>query len=88
MLTKEQKEKHIAEHRRSPKDNGSAEVQVALLSDRIAALTKHLGAAKKDHSSRTGLMKLVGRRKKLLAYLKKEDAARYEKLIQKLGLRK
>ncbi|MBM3294084.1 MAG: 30S ribosomal protein S15 [Candidatus Aminicenantes bacterium] len=88
MLTKDQKEKLIGEHRRTPQDNGSAEVQVALLSERIASLTKHLAASGKDHSSRTGLMKLVGRRKKLLAYLKKEDVARYEKLIQKLGLRK
>jgi small subunit ribosomal protein S15 len=88
VLTKEKMEQLVAEHHRSPKDNGSVEVQVALLSERIGALTKHLGTAQKDHSSRTGLMKLVGRRKRLLAYLKKEDVARYEKLIQRLGLRK
>jgi small subunit ribosomal protein S15 len=88
VLTKTQKEKLVAEHRRSPKDTGSVEVQVAALSERIAALSKHLASSRKDHSSRTGLMKLVGQRKRLLAYLKKEDLGRYEKLIQKLGLRK
>jgi len=88
VLTKTQKEKIASEHRRSPKDTGSVEVQVAALSERIAALTKHLTASRKDHSSRAGLMKLVGQRKRLLAYLKKEDLGRYEKLIQKLGLRK
>jgi small subunit ribosomal protein S15 len=88
VLTKERKEKLVAAYRRSPNDTGSTEVQVAFLSERINALTKHLGSAKKDHSSRTGLMKLVGQRKRLLAYLKREDSARYETLIQKLGLRK
>jgi len=88
VLMKEKKTKLVTEHRRSPKDTGSAEVQVALLSERIAALTKHLVASKKDHGSRAGLMKLVGQRKRLLAYLKREDSERYEKLIQKLGLRK
>ena len=88
MLTKEKKTKIVTENRRSPIDTGSAEVQVALISERIAALSAHLGTSKKDHSSRTGLMKLVGQRKRLLAYLKREDSSRYEKLIQKLGLRK
>jgi small subunit ribosomal protein S15 len=88
VLTKENKNKLVAENRLHPTDTGSAEVQIALLSERIGSLSKHLGLAKKDHSSRTGLMKLVGQRKRLLVYLKREDLGRYEKLIQKLGLRK
>jgi small subunit ribosomal protein S15 len=88
VLTKETKTKIVVENRRAPQDSGSAEVQIALLSERINALTKHMGAAKKDYSSLTGLMKLVGQRKRLLAYLKREDSGRYAKLIQKLGLRK
>jgi len=88
VLTKEKKTKIVTENRSHPTDTGSAEVQVALLSERIASLTKHMGTSKKDHSSHTGLMKIVSRRKRLLIYLKREDSARYEKLIQKLGLRK
>ncbi len=88
MLLKEKKTKIVVENRVHPTDTGSTEVQVALLSDRIKALTAHMGASKKDHSSRTGLMKIVSQRKRLLIYLKREDSARYEKLIQKLGLRK
>jgi len=88
VLTKEKKTKIVADNRVHPTDSGSVEVQVALLSDRINTLTKHMGAYKKDHSSRTGLMKIVSQRKRLLIYLKREDHARYEKLIQKLGLRK
>lgn len=88
MLTKQQKDNLINENKVHTTDTGSAEVQVALLSERIAQLSRHLTSSKKDHHSRTGLMKLVGQRKRLLAYLKKEDSSRYEKLIQKLGLRK
>ncbi len=88
MLTKEKKTKLVTDNRVHPTDTGSVEVQVALLSERITTLTKHMGAFKKDHNSRTGLMKIVSQRKRLLIYLKKEDQARYEKLIQKLGLRK
>ena len=88
MLTKEKKTKLVTDNRVHPTDTGSVEVQVALLSERISALTKHMGASKKDHSSRTGLMKIVSQRKSLLIYLKREDPKRYEKLIQKLGLRK
>jgi len=87
-LTKEKKTNLVTENRIHPTDTGSVEVQVALLSERINALTKHMSAAKKDHSSRTGLMKIVSQRKRLLIYLKREDPARYEKLIQRLGLRK
>jgi len=88
VLTKEKKTHLVTENRIHPTDTGSVEVQVALLSERINALTKHMSAAKKDHSSRTGLMKIVSQRKRLLIYLKREDPARYEKLIQRLGLRK
>ena len=88
MLSKQQKEKIVGENKVNAKDTGSAEVQVALLSERITQLSRHMTASKKDHHSRTGLMTLVGQRKRLLAYLKKEDVSRYEKLIQKLGLRK
>ena len=88
MLTKEEKTKIIGENRVHPADTGSPEVQIALISERINSLMKHFTSSKKDHHSRTGLMKLVGQRKRLLAYLKKEDQNRYEKLIQKLNLRK
>lgn len=88
MLRKEQKERVISTNRLQSGDTGSAEVQIALLSERINMLTTHLAAARKDFHSRTGLMKLVGQRKRLLAYLKKKDSGRYDKLIQKLGLRK
>ena len=88
MLAKNKKDKLIAENKIHPADTGSAEVQVALLSERIAQLSRHMTAFKNDHHSNMGMMKLVGQRKRLLAYLKKEDSARYEKLIQKLGLRK
>ncbi len=88
VLRKEQKEKIISTNKVHAADTGSAEVQIALLSERITELTRHMTSAKKDFHSRTGLMKLVGQRKRLLAYIKKEDSSRYEKLIQKLGLRK
>jgi small subunit ribosomal protein S15 len=67
-------------------DTGSPEVQVALLSERINFLSGHLNTHKRDFTSRVGLMRLVGRRKRLLAYLKREDPARYEQLIKKLSL--
>lgn len=88
MLAKEKKSTIVGAHKRQPEDTGSAEVQVALLSERITQLSQHLGTSKKDHSSRTGLLKMVGQRKQLLIYLKKEDVHRYEQLIKKLGLRK
>jgi len=88
VLSKEHKTKIMESHRHKPEDTGSPEVQIALLSERIRLLTEHLITHKKDFTSRVGLMKLVGKRKRLLAYLKREDAARYEKLIQKLNLRK
>lgn len=69
-------------------DTGSPEVQVALLTSRIRSLTDHFKAHGKDHHSRQGLFKMIGRRRKLLAYLKRKDADRYQSVIQELGLRK
>jgi len=88
VLTKDKKDKLISENKVHATDTGSAEVQIALLSERITQLSRHMTAFKNDKHSNMGMMKLVGQRKRLLAYLKKEDSGRYEKLIQKLGLRK
>jgi small subunit ribosomal protein S15 len=82
------KQSLIAEHARSTGDTGSAEVQIGLLTRRIADLTEHLKTHKHDHASRRGLLKLVGRRRRLLDYLKREDIERYRDLIAKLGLRR
>jgi small subunit ribosomal protein S15 len=78
----------IEEYRINETDTGSPEVQVALLSKRIAELTEHFGEHKKDHHSRQGLLKMVNKRRKLLDYLKSKDSDRYRELIQKLGLRR
>ena len=78
----------IAEHKRGDADTGSPEVQVALLSKRIAELTEHFGEHKKDHHSRQGLLRMVNKRRKLLDYLKAKDQDRYRELIKKLGLRR
>ncbi|MDJ0750668.1 MAG: 30S ribosomal protein S15 [Woeseiaceae bacterium] len=78
----------IAEHKRGEADTGSPEVQVALLSKRIAELTEHFGEHKKDHHSRQGLLRMVNKRRKLLDYLKAKDQDRYRELIKKLGLRR
>jgi small subunit ribosomal protein S15 len=88
LLSKEQKGKIVADNRVNQDDTGSPEVQIALLSERINFLTGHLISHKRDFTSRVGLMRLVGQRKRLLAYLKREDQSRYERLIQKLNLRK
>jgi len=88
VLSKDERTKIIEEFRTNPKDTGSPEVQVALLTHRINYLSQHFARHKKDFHSRTGLMKLVGQRKRLLAYLKKKDPSRYEKLIKSLNLRK
>jgi len=88
VLSKVEKNRVVSDNRQSAEDTGSPEVQVAMLSERIGLLTSHLNSHKRDFSSRVGLMRLVGRRKRLLAYLKKEDASRYDSLIQKLNLRK
>lgn len=78
----------IAKHRKHASDTGSPEVQVALLSDRINHLTEHLKTHKKDHHSRRGLLMLVGRRRRILDYLKDNDVERYRALIAELGLRR
>ena len=80
--------KIIEEHKRGDSDTGSTEVQVALLSARIAHLTEHFKTHKKDHHSRRGLLQMVNRRRKLLDYLHRKDGARYRELIEKLGLRR
>jgi small subunit ribosomal protein S15 len=86
-LTKDQKTGIIASHRRSETDTGSAEVQVAVMSRRIGDLTDHLKVNPKDHASRRGLLMLVGRRRRMLEYLKRQDIQRYRDLVAKLGLR-
>ena len=88
MLAKEKKQAIIAEYGRTPGDTGSPEVQIALLPARINDLTEHLKVNQKDHHSRRGLLKMVGQRRGLLAYLKKVDIERYRSLIERLGLRK
>lgn len=88
MITKEMKEQIIKDYARTEGDTGSPEVQVALLTARINDLTDHFKANPKDHHSRRGLLKMVGQRRGLLAYLKKNDINRYRALIERLGLRK
>ena len=78
----------IAQYARTPGDTGSPEVQIAVLTERIAELTEHLKNNQKDHHSRRGLLKMVGQRRGLLDYLKKTDIERYRALIEKLGIRK
>ncbi len=88
MISKEKKQEIISAYGRTPNDTGSPEVQVALLTFRINELTEHLKVNKKDHHSRRGLLKMVGQRRNMLAYLKKTDLDAYRKLIERLGLRK
>lgn len=88
MLEKEKVAEIVKEFGRSEGDTGSAEVQVALLTAQINRLTVHMKENKKDYSSNRGLMKMVGHRRSLLAYLKKHDVNRYRAVVQKLGLRK
>jgi small subunit ribosomal protein S15 len=88
MMTTERKAEIIKEYGRTPNDTGSPEVQVALLTERINVLTEHLKENKKDHHSRRGLLKMVGKRRGLLDYLKKNDLEGYRALIAKLGIRK
>ncbi|MPN53161.1 30S ribosomal protein S15 [bioreactor metagenome] len=83
-----EKSEIIAEYRVSETDTGSPEVQVALLTERINHLTEHAKVNKNDHHSKRGLLKMVGRRRNLLAYLQKKDVERYRTLIARLGLRK
>ena len=87
-LTRDQKQSVIAEHAMNEGDTGSAEVQIALLTERIRDLDGHLRRFPRDNHSRRGLLKLVGQRRRLLAYLVREDDERYRALIAKLGLRR
>lgn len=88
MLNTERKTELIKKFAIKDNDTGSPEVQVAILTERITDLNKHFDNHKKDHGSRRGLLKMVGQRRKLLAYLRKNDAQRYKSLITELGLRK
>ena len=84
----QQKGELISKYKRHEKDTGSPEVQIALLTNRINHLTEHFKVHKKDFHSRTGLLKLVGQRRRLLTYLKDKDLGRYREVIQSLGLRR
>lgn len=88
MLSLERKSEIVEINKRHETDTGSAEVQVALLTEQINHLTQHLRTHRKDHHSRRGLLKMVGRRRKQLAYLNKTDVERYRAIVAKLGLRK
>lgn len=87
-MTAERKQELMKTHATSEGDTGSPEVQVALLTERITYLTGHFKTHKKDHHSRRGLLKLVGRRRRLLKYLRNKDDARYQAIIKTLGLRR
>ena len=87
-IEKVKKEKLISEYKEHPQDTGSAVVQVALLTERINQLGEHFKTHKKDHHSRRGLLTMVGRRRKLLSYLKKEDNKKYQETLDRLSLRK
>jgi len=86
-LDSAKKSEIISKYARGENDTGSPEVQIALLSERISYLTEHLKINKKDHSSRLGLLKLVGQRKRLMKYLRKKDYARYVEIVKALGIR-
>ncbi len=87
-LSKERKDTIIQEYHIHPKDTGSPEVQIALLTQRISDLTEHLKAHKNDEHSRRGLLKLVGQRRRHLTYLSQKDVNRYREILTRLGLRK
>ena len=87
-ITKEQKTEIITRHGKTPTDTGSPEVQIAILTAHINMLSPHLVSHKKDNHSRAGLLKLVGKRRRLLEYLVKKDISRYRKIIQELDIRK
>jgi small subunit ribosomal protein S15 len=87
-LTREKKQRLVREYRMHDKDTGSPEIQIALLTERINQLTEHLKKQTKDFSSRRGLLKLVGKRRRLLDYLKDTDLDGYREIVEKLGLRK
>ena len=87
-LTKEAKQELISKHGRSETDTGSPEVQIAILSERIAYLNDHFQVHRKDHASRRGLLVMVGKRRRLLEYLKSRNPERYKQVIERLGIRK
>ncbi len=86
-LTQQRKQEIMSEHQTHETDTGSSEVQVAMLTERINKLSEHLKINKKDHSSRRGLLQMIGRRKRLLSFLQKQDRGRYQALIARLGIR-
>ena len=86
-LTQERKQELINGYQVHETDTGSADVQIAMLTERINRLSEHLKINKKDHASRRGLLKMIGQRKRLLAYLRRENKERYQALIQRLGIR-
>ena len=86
-LLQQRKQELISDYQIHETDTGSADVQVAMLTERINRLSEHLRSNKKDHSSRTGLLKMIGQRKRLLAYIQKQDRNRYKALIGRLGIR-
>jgi small subunit ribosomal protein S15 len=88
LIAAERKRGVVEAHRRHDTDTGSPEVQVALLTERINQLSSHFEAHAKDHHSRRGLLKMVSQRRRLLDYLRKKDASRYQSLIERLGLRR
>ncbi len=88
MIKKEKKQAIIEKYRLNEKDTGSAEVQIAILTERIKEITEHLNTHKKDKHSRRGLINLVGQRRSLLDYLMKKDIQRYREIVNKLGLRR
>ncbi|PPS45510.1 30S ribosomal protein S15 [Chroococcidiopsis sp. TS-821] len=86
-LTQERKQELISNYQLHETDTGSSAVQIAMLTERINRLSEHLKSNQKDHSSRRGLLKLIGQRKRLLSYLQKEDREQYQNLISRLGIR-
>ena len=88
MITKENRSETMKKYGKKPGDSGSSEVQIALLTERIKHVSGHLKENKKDHSTHRGLLKLVGQRRRLLAYLKKKDLAAYAAVVKQLDLRK
>lgn len=87
-LTQQRKQELIGEYQVHETDTGSADLQIAMLTDRINQLTEHLKTNKNDHSSRRGLLKMIGRRKRFLSFIQKSDRERYQKLIARLGIRR
>lgn len=86
-LTQQRKQELMSDYQVHETDTGSSDVQIAMLTERINRLSEHLRANQKDHSSRRGLLKLIGQRKSLLSYIQKEDRERYQALIARLGIR-